>query len=94
MEILQVLLSLFLNGEKGGAFAPVIKTIANNSFDLKKTLLSLTPEEIEPIINEFVKFSNKKSPTSGYSPSVGLDPIALIADKEIVYTLNKYFHEP
>ena len=94
MEILQVLLSLFLNGEKGGAFAPVIKTLANNSFDLKKTLIILTPEEIEPIINEFVKFSNKKSPTSGYSPSVGLDPIALIADKEIVYTLNKYFHEP
>ncbi|MBE5749513.1 MAG: hypothetical protein E7346_01420 [Clostridiales bacterium] len=94
MEILQVLLSLFLNGENGGAFAPVIKRLANNSFDLKKTLLSLTPEEVEPIIKEFMKFSDKKSPTNGYSPSVGLDPIAMIADKEIVYTLNKYFHEP
>ena len=93
MDLLQFLLSLLFNGKNGGAFMPVIKLLADNSFDIKKTLSCLTPDQIEPIVKEFMRYENKKNPTDGCSPSVGLTPIALIADKEIVYTLNRYFHE-
>jgi len=92
MEILQNLLSLLTNGN-ASALKPIIELLAKNSFDIKKVLSSLDLNSIMPIVKEFLASTNKKSPTTEYSSAVGLDPIALIADKEIVYTLNKYFHD-
>lgn len=95
MELLQILLSLFSNNLGGGAFNNVINLLKANSFDLKKTLSSLTTKDLEPILKEFLSAQAKKNPTDGYySPSVGLSPIMPFADKQIVYILNKHFCSP
>ena len=54
-------------------------------------LKDITPDKIAPIIKDFL--SDKKSPAAYAGESVGLNPIANVADKDIVYTLNKYFYD-
>lgn len=93
MEILQNLLSLLMNNQNLNGLKPIMDLLAKNSFDIKKTLSSLDLNSIMPIINQFMNTMKNKSPTTEYSPAVGLTPIANVADKEIVYTLNKYFHQ-
>ena len=93
MEILQNLLSLLSKNQNLGALKPIIDLLSKNSFDLKKTLSTLDLSSLMPIVSQFASAFNNKNPTTEYSSAVGLKPIALIADKEIVYTLNKYFHD-
>ena len=96
MEILQNLLSFFINEYDGGKFKPLFELLKNNSFDIKKALHHLNLDAIAPFIQEFLKHGNlnNKSQTSSpsFSQGVGLNPIAKIADKDIVYTLNQYFY--
>lgn len=96
MEILQNLLSFFINEYNGGKFKPLFELLKNNSFDIKKALSNLNLDAIAPVIQEFMK--NVGTPNQNYensfSESFGLNPIAKIADKDIVYTLNQYFYSP
>ena len=94
MEILQFLLSFFLNEYGGGNFKPILELFKENSFDLKKVLQNLKPETVAPIIKDFMSKNNNKSPTDSVGQVYGLNPIVKIADKEIVYTLNNFFYEP
>ncbi len=97
LEILKSLLSIFLTDDKFKSFSPIVELLSKNSFDLHKTLKNLNLEAIAPIIKAF--FSNmgvnngqNKTPTENSVGEVsGLNPIANVADKDIVYTLNKYF---
>ena len=93
MEILQVLLSLLSNNENLKNLLPIINLFKNNSFDLKSVLQNLNLETIAPIIKEFMN-GKKNSPTEKVDTGYGLNPITNIADKEIIYTLGKYFHQP
>lgn len=92
MEILQFLLSFFSQELNGGKFAPLFELFRDNSFDLKKIIKNLNPEIIAPLVQEFMNFSKNNNPTATVGQTVGLSPIANIADKEIVYSLNKYFN--
>ncbi len=96
MEILQYLLSFFVKSLGGKALSPLLELLEKNSYNLGEALKHLTPEIIQPLAEVFMKnINNKKSPTEnsvGNSNVSGLNPIANIADKEIVYTLNKYFY--
>ena len=94
MEILQFLLSFFLNEYGGGSLKPILELFKENSFDIKRVLQNLKPETVAPIIKDFMSKNNNKSPTETVGHACGLNPIAKIADKEIVYTLNKFFCEP
>ncbi len=93
MELLQILTSFFLNGKNADAFKSVYKLFEQNSFDIKKVLSSLTPDMLAPIVKEFMSTFKNNTPTE---KSVGGDyrlaPIANIADKDIIYTLNRYFN--
>lgn len=89
MEILQFLLSFFLSEYGGGKFAPVFELLKENSFDIGKTLKSLDPKTVAPIVKDIFSSAQNKSPTV-HVGSFGLSPVKNIADKEIVYTLNKY----
>jgi len=94
MEILQFLLSLLGGGKNLEGLSPVIELLKKNSFNLGDTLKNLDLQTIAPIVKEFMKNAqNKKNPTEN---SVGygyaLNPIAPFADKDIVYSLNKYFY--
>ncbi len=77
-----------------GGFTKILELFKDNSFDVKKTLSSLTPETVAPLVKEFLSGANKKSPAHSNAQSVGVSPISNVADKDIVYTLNKYLGEP
>lgn len=81
MEILQALLSLLSNGINGKGNTPITDFLKN--VDLST---------LAPLINGLFS-STQKNPTENFS--VGefehLNPIANIADKEIVYALNKFY---
>ncbi len=97
MEILKFLLSFFLEEYGGEKLMPIFNALKENSFDIKKTLQNINPETAAPILKSLFDggfkgvFGNaeKSSPTG---KTYGLEPISEIADKEIVYTLNKYFY--
>ena len=92
MEILQVLLSLLLNGKNFESFAPILNAFKENNFDLKKVLESIDLKSLMPFITSFLN-DKKQSPNVSVGQGFGLSPIAKIADKEIIYSLNQYFHE-
>ncbi len=94
MEILQFLLSFFLSeyGEKNN-LSPLLNLFQENGFDIKKTIKNIKPEMLLPIVKEFFSSKATKNPTENYSRENSLNPISNIADKEIIYTLNKYFLE-
>lgn len=90
MEILQFLLSLLTNDKNKGVLSSILELLSKGSFDLKSILSSLNLETLAPILKEF--FNKKPRPTQSVERGYGLNPIAKIADKDIVYTLNKYFY--
>ncbi len=87
MEILQFLLSNFF-GDNLKAIAPVFDLLKKHDFNVIKCLPELTPEMLAPIFSGL--FNQNKSPTEHVGQGYGIAPIAKIADKDIVYTLNKY----
>ena len=93
MDLLQILASFLLDGKNSQAFMPIYKLFEQNSFDVRKVLSSLTPQTLAPLVKDFLSSIKKNAPTEN---SVGsnyhLEPIANIADKDIVYTLNRYFN--
>ena len=94
MEILQFLMNFIGNNQNFGALAPVINALKENSFDLKKTLSSINIEVLAPLIKGFFENANKNPTETVGQFYHGLDPIKNLADKDIVYTLNKYLGEP
>lgn len=93
MEILQFLISFFLKEFGGDKLQTIIELFRNNSFDLNKIINNLKPETIAPIMQDFFKSMNKENSPTDFSVGEDnkLSPIARIADKDIVYTLNRYF---
>ena len=89
MEILQFLLNFLNNNSNLGVLTPIINLLKENSFDIKRVISNLSPEVIAPIVKEFMNAQNNR-PTESVGRSEGLTPIANVADKDIVYTLNKY----
>ncbi|MBE7062069.1 MAG: hypothetical protein E7382_05985 [Clostridiales bacterium] len=81
MEILQTLISLLSNGINGNANSPVTDFLKN--VDLS---------QLAPLINGLFS-RQEKSPTDSVGHGEHLNPIANIADKDIVYTLNKYYSD-
>lgn len=92
MDLLQLLTSLFGDDKFMGKLSPIIEHLRQNSFDIKKALASLSPEMLKPIIEEFMKNINNR-PASYAERTNGLKPISNIADKDIIFVLNKYLSQ-
>lgn len=91
MELLQFLIS-FLFGEKGEhIIKPILNALSSNSFDLSKILNGETLSTLMPLIKELFSAQNKTPTGFSVGEEFKLSPIANIADKDIVYTLNRYF---
>ena len=88
MEILQFLLSEFLKNGQNESLKPLFELLKNNSFDIKKVIKNLSPEVIMPFIQ---KFSGQNKSRANARQFNAITPIANIADRDIVYSLNKYF---
>lgn len=91
MEILQFLLSYFLKDKGFDKLAPLFELFKANSFDLKRIMQNLNPTVLEPLLDLFMNFQNKKAPPENGGTYSGLSPLANFADKEIVNALNNYF---
>lgn len=92
MEILRFLISFFLKEYGGEKFAPLLNELSKNNFDLKSLLNNVNLESLAPLLSAFMKNTTKNRPTESAERNYSLAPIAGIADKDIVYTLNKYFY--
>lgn len=89
MEFLQQLLSALLNNEQTEKLAPLLKYLSDNSFDFKKILHNLKPETLAPLFKAFSDMQNK-SRTQSVRQNYGTAPISKIADKDIIYVLNRH----
>lgn len=90
MDIMSMLQNL-LSDTNAKDFAPVINLLRENSFDIKRTLNALSPETLAPILKTlFMKNADSGGKESAFSENVGVTAIANVADKEIVYSLNRY----
>ncbi len=91
MDLLQILTNLLNGNNISPAFKEVFSLLQQNSFDIKRTISSLTPKSLIAIFGELMKNAQKNPPNQPVGGNYGLSPIAEIADKDVVYTLNKYF---
>ena len=89
MEILQFLLSFFFKEYSDGKYEGVYNLLKDNGFDVIKTLKSLNPQTLSPILHDFAQ--NKK-PTDYQTEYVGLSAIENFADEKIVQSLSEYFY--
>lgn len=71
---------------------PVLNVLRENSFDIKKVLQNLTPESVMQVFQSFMSQNSDvgkaEQEFTGYP--AGVSAIANVADKEIVYVLNRY----
>lgn len=77
----------------GESLNSVFSLLKENEFDIKKTLSSLSPEKIAPIMKSvFSSPENIKTGSPIYDEPEGLSPIKNVADTNITETLNRYFN--
>lgn len=92
MELLQFLLDFFIKELGGEKLAPVFNALKDGSADLSKLLNPEVISAFMPIISAFFNGQNKTPTDYTVGEDFKLSPIAQIADRDIVYTLNKYFN--
>lgn len=91
MEILQFLLSFFSDSEKLNKFTQLLNALKNNCLDFNTIAKNIDLKSILPVISQLFFSLQNKSPTDFSVGQVqGLTPICDIADKDIVFALNKY----
>ena len=78
MEILQSLINLLSNGLNGNS-------------PLAELLKNIDISGLTKILGTVFNNEQQKSPTESVGQDCHLNPIANIADKDIIYTLNKYY---
>ncbi|MBQ9485538.1 MAG: hypothetical protein IJU83_01740 [Clostridia bacterium] len=91
MEIVDILKN-FLSSEQSETLIPIINALRQNSFNLKKTFQSLTPEMLAPLARAIAQsgFNSAGKTAPARDKSQGATAVANVADKEIVYALNRY----
>ena len=92
MDFIKQLINFLINEFGMEKLSGLFNVLSENSFDIKKILQSFSPEQFAPIIMEMMQNSKKNTTDENFVGGYGLTPIANIADKEIVYALNKYFY--
>lgn len=91
MDILS-LIKNFLSDKNTQAILPLINLLRENSFDLKRTINSLSPETLSPILETFIQNGGNNQNFYADTTANGVTAIANVADSEIVYALNKYLN--
>ncbi len=91
MDILNLLSSYLSNGNLQ-KLSPLVNLLARNSFDIKKTISSLSLEDIAPLLGAFIN-QNDNSPREVREENISpkTEPIKTCASFEIVDRLNRYF---
>ncbi len=89
MDVLQYILQSFSGNENLKKFAPVLELALKNGFDFKKIMQNLDVNAILPILSAFF---NQPAATAAPAAAASqpLSAISTVADKDIVYCLNRY----
>lgn len=95
MELLQFILTFLSKNFNLDVLAPFFELAKNGNFSFENIVKNLDFNKLAPVINAIFSSLNKQSPTETVGHNFyGLNPIANLADKEIVYTLNKFLSQP
>ena len=94
MEILQFLISFLSKPENVDKFSSIINAFNKGQLSIDAILKNIDLKTLLPVIQEFLMNGQNKSPTEWVEQGEGLSPIANVADKDIVYALNKYLCQP
>ena len=89
MDVLQYILQLFSGNETLKKFAPVLELALNNGFDFKKMLQNLDVNAILPLLSAFFT-PPAQTASAEVSAEQPLAAISSVADKDIIYCLNRY----
>ena len=92
MELLQKLAYFLFNTDGGQKLLPLLSSIMNGSVSLTDLIKNINIQTLLPLLNGFFNNGQNKTPPAKADGSCyGLKPVVNLADKEIVYTLNRYF---
>ena len=84
MDLLSFLLSFLSEQFKN---SPILKSFSENGFDLQAILNNLNLEDVTALIGQIINSRQQQ-----VEREFNTKPIINIADKEIVYSLNRYFY--
>ncbi len=87
MQFLNTILSLLLNEENKEKLAPIIDVVLKNGFDLPSILKNIDVSTLMPLLQSLFE---EKQPSKPHTQANPLSPISDVADKEIIFALNKY----
>ena len=90
MDLLQLITSLFGGNVDFSAFLPLINILKSGNFNINDLFTLLQNEKVLPLIKNLFSSFNNKSPTTEVGQASPLSPIASIADKDVVFVLNRY----
>lgn len=91
MDILNLITGFLSNGNLQ-KLTPIIKLLAQNSFDIKKAISSLSIEDIAPLFSAFsAQNENSSQSVREEDFSYKTEPIKTCCSYEIVERLNRYF---
>ncbi len=89
MNLLQILNYFFKDKQTSKLILELISNIFGNNFNMGALLNNLNLDKLFEVIENFSK--KEKSPLDNTQKQFLLSPISDFADKEIIYSLNKYF---
>lgn len=87
MQLLDTVLSLLLNEENKEKIAPIIDAVLKNGFNLQSILKNIDVSTLMPLLQGLFKQNQPSKQNYDANP---LSPISNIADREIIFALNKY----
>ena len=92
MELLQKLAYFLFNTDGGQKLLPILTNLLNGSLNIADILNNINIQTILPLLSGFFNNGQNKNPSARTDGNCyGLKPVVNLADKEIVYTLNRYF---
>lgn len=94
MEILQFLISFLSNPQNVDKFSGLLNAFSKGQLSIDSILKNIDLKTLLPLIKDLFINGQNKSPTDWVEQGEGLSPIANVADKDIVFTLNKYLCQP
>lgn len=92
---IEYILNNFLKGDMKDKISPVLEMLAKNNFDISKVIKNLDVTTVAPLLGSlFEAFSARKGAAQTAQAAANpLAPISSVADRDIIYSLNRYLAE-
>lgn len=91
MNLLQILTSFLSNSENSKALLNLIADLLNGNFNLENLLKNINIEKVLKIFSPLLQSNGESDKRQNQNAGFALSPITAFADKDVVYSLNKYF---